>query len=183
MYNQILLPTDGSAGMDDVVDHAAELAATHGASVHVLYVVDAASFSSLPMETSWEGISELLHDEGRSALDAAERLVGDRAPVERATVEGSPSSEIVSYARENGCDLVVMGTHGRGGINRLLLGSVAERVVRTAEVPVLTVRVEGPESAEAVVVEERAEATDEPTAEERTPDRGNREPTPDPGVR
>jgi nucleotide-binding universal stress UspA family protein len=62
-------------------------------------------------------------------------------PVETAVLEGSPSREIVRYAEAQDCDLVVMGTHGRGGIDRLLLGSVAERVVRASEVPVLTVRV------------------------------------------
>jgi nucleotide-binding universal stress UspA family protein len=61
---------------------------------------------------------------------------------ERATREGDPSAGIVAYADERGCDLIVVGTHGRGGVDRLLFGSVAERVVRTATGPVLTVRVE-----------------------------------------
>jgi len=59
--------------------------------------------------------------------------------VETTTVEGRPSREIVSVAREEGVDCIVMGTHGRAGIDRLILGSVAERVVRTAPVPVVTV--------------------------------------------
>jgi len=144
MYKRILLPTDGSAGMDSVIDHAADLAAQHDALIHGLYVVDSTSFTSLPMETSWEGISDLLEQEGDNALNEVERIVGDRAQVERVVVEGSPSGEIVSHAREDDCDLIVMGTHGRGGIDRLLLGSVAERVVRTSNVPVLTVRVSDP---------------------------------------
>jgi len=76
------------------------------------------------------------------ALDMVERLVADDVTVTRATAEGSPSREIVEYANQHGCDLIVMGTHGRGGIDRLLLGSVAERVVRSAHVPVVTVPVE-----------------------------------------
>jgi nucleotide-binding universal stress UspA family protein len=144
MYNCVLLPTDGSAEMEPVVDHAAALADRDDASIHALYVVDAASFSSLPMETSWEGISELLYEEGTAALNELERLVGDRAPVERVVVEGKPSATIVEHAAEDDCDLIVMGTHGRGGIDRLLLGSVAERVVRRSTVPVMTVRVEEP---------------------------------------
>lgn len=142
MYDRILLPTDGSAGMDRVVDHAADLAAEHDAVVNGLYVIDESSYTNLPMETSWEGISELLREEGDEALDEVERVVGDRAPVERAAVDGSPSRTITEYAAEQDCDIVVMGTHGRGGIDRLLLGSVAERVVRTSTVPVLTVRVD-----------------------------------------
>jgi len=141
MYNRILLPTDGSAGMERVVDHAASLAAEHDALVHGLYVVDATSFTSLPMETSWEGVADLLEEEGAEALNELERIVGERAEVERIISEGTPSRGIVDHARETGCDIVVMGTHGRGGIDRLLLGSVAERVVRTCPIPVLTVRV------------------------------------------
>ena len=140
MYNSILVPTDGSAGMTRVIDHASALADAHDAAVHFLYVVNTASFANLPMETSWESVTTMLRDEGEDALRAAE----DRAGADRVVTamrEGPPSREIVDYAAEEGCDLVVMGTHGRGGLNRLLLGSVAERVVRTLEVPVLTVRV------------------------------------------
>jgi len=86
------------------------------------------------METSWESLATLLRDEGETALDAATDLAtADR--IETALVEGPPSREIVAYATENDCDLIVMGTHGRGGLNRLLLGSVAERVVRSARPP------------------------------------------------
>lgn len=144
MYDRILVPTDGSAGMDQVIEHAARLAAKHDALVHALYVVDTTSLGNLPMETSWNSVSELLREQGQTALTEVERLIGDRSHVERVTTEGAPSEEIVRYAREADCDLIVMGTHGRGGINRLLLGSVAERVVRTASVPVLTVRVDDP---------------------------------------
>ena len=140
MYNCILVPTDGSAGMSRVIDHASDLADAHGAAVHFLYVVNTASFANLPMETSWESVTTMLRDEGEEALRAAEnRSRADR--VVTAMREGPPSREIVGYATEEGCDLIVMGTHGRGGLNRLLLGSVAERVVRSSEVPVLTVRV------------------------------------------
>lgn len=144
MYERILLPTDGSAGMDRVVDHAADLAVTHDALIHALYVIDTGSFTNLPMETSLDSISGVLEEEGQAALNEVERLVGERAQVERVLTEGKPSDKIVAHAREDDCDLVVMGTHGRGGIDRLLLGSVAERVVRTSRVPVLTVRVTDP---------------------------------------
>lgn len=142
MYGRILVPTDGSAGMERVVGHAADLARVHDAELHLLYVVNTASFANLPMETSWEGVSEMLHEEGEAALDEAESTAGD-VPIQRILREGTPSREIVSYAGQEDCDLVCMGTHGRGGLNRLLLGSVAERVVRSSEVPVLTVRVGG----------------------------------------
>ncbi|MEF8907324.1 MAG: universal stress protein [Haloarculaceae archaeon] len=139
MYDDILLPTDGSAGMETVIDHAGRLAAEHGARVHALYVVDTASLSDLPVEGTFEGVSRQLNTEGGRALaDVEERL---DAPVERTLREGSPAREIVAYAAEEDCDVVVMGTHGRTGVDRLILGSVAERVVRSSPVPVLTVRV------------------------------------------
>jgi nucleotide-binding universal stress UspA family protein len=140
MYERILVPTDGSEGMDRVVEHAVGLARRHGATLDLVYVVDTAAFANLPMETSWEGIRESLREEGATALEAAEAVV-EGVPSERHVLEGGPSREIVDYAERSGADLVVMGTHGRGGLNRLLLGSVAERVVRSSPVPVLTIRV------------------------------------------
>jgi len=142
-YERILVPTDGSEETRQAVEHAIDLAAEHDATVHALYVVNSASFSGLPMESSWESVAAMMNEEGAAALDDVEQLgVEHGVPVERALVDGSPSREIVRYAEDEGCDLVVMGTHGRGGIDRLLLGSVTEKVVRSSSVPVLTVRVE-----------------------------------------
>jgi len=141
LYDRILLPTDGSAGTDRVIEHAGELARAHDATIDALYVVDATNFTGLPMETSWNGVRQILESEGETALGEVERLLGDDVALETHTVEGTPSSEIVAFAREHDIDLVVMGTHGRGGIDRLLLGSVAERVVRGSPVPVTTVGV------------------------------------------
>ncbi|WP_435153937.1 universal stress protein [Haladaptatus sp. DFWS20] len=156
MYDRILVPTDGSAETERVVEHAAELAEAHGAELHAVYVINSATFASLPMETSWEGISDMLQEEGESALEDVRRVAG-RYDVDLTThlVEGPPNKEIVRHAEREGFDLIVMGTHGRGGIDRLLLGSVAERVVRASTVPVLTVRVEKTETtAKAETVEE-----------------------------
>jgi len=142
MYDRILVPTDGSSGVERALCHALDLAKRHGATVHAIYVVDSAGYSSLPMETSWEGISDMLRDEGEAALDRVRELADERdVPLDTDIVDGSPSREIVRVAEDDGADLIVMGTHGRGGLDRLLLGSVAERVVRSAPVPVLTVRV------------------------------------------
>jgi nucleotide-binding universal stress UspA family protein len=142
MYERILVPTDGSAGVERAIEQAARLAAVHGAEVHSIYVLNTANFASLPMETSWEGVSDMLREDGEEALERVRNIVrGYDVPVRTHLIEGSPSREIVDFAVEEGCDLIVMGTHGRGGIDRLLLGSVAERVVRGSPVPVLTVRV------------------------------------------
>lgn len=140
MYENILLPTDGSNSMGPVVGHARQLAEVHGATIHVLFVVNTTALADLPMESSREGINSALHKQGQQAIDAVLDLLGD-VPTETAVVDGSPSTEIIDYAEETACDVIVMGTHGRTGVDRLLLGSVAGRVVRSAPVPVLTVRV------------------------------------------
>ncbi len=143
MYDHVLLPTDGSAGMERVIDHAGSLAERHDATLHALYVVNTASLNNLPMESSFDAVSQGLREEGDAALSSVRRLVPEGVPLETTTVDGSPAREIVDYATDQGCDLIVMGTHGRSGVDRLLLGSVAERVVRRSPVPVLTVRVTG----------------------------------------
>ncbi|MBX0294511.1 universal stress protein [Haloarcula nitratireducens] len=140
MYDRILVPTDGSAGMGGVVRHAVELAAFHDAEIHGLYVVETGRYSTLPVKTGWENLTEMLREEGETALDDLRERTGDVA-VETVTRDGVPSTAIVEYALDADCDAIVMGTHGRGGIDRLLLGSVAERVVRASPVPVTTVPV------------------------------------------
>jgi nucleotide-binding universal stress UspA family protein len=140
MYDSILLPTDGSEGMARVIEHAAGLARHHGATIHAVHIVDTATMSRMPMETSWEAVSGMLREEGERALDQVQDSTGDVA-VEGSMTEGVPSKEIVDYAESHDVDLIVMGTHGRGGLDRLLLGSVAERVIRTAPVPVMTIQV------------------------------------------
>ena len=144
LYDRILVPTDGSPKGARVVAHALDIAAVHDASVHALHVVDTASYAGMPMEGSWEGVDKLLRSDARNAVTRIEEIAAATSvDIETAVVDGSPSREIIRYAEENDCDLIVMGTHGRGGINRLLLGSVTEKVVRGASVPVLTMRLDG----------------------------------------
>ncbi len=140
MYDKILLPTDGSEGMDDVIEHAVSLAEQHDATLHALYVVNTASLSDLPIDSSWEGINDALTREGKHAMEQVEEIAGG-VELETAMVDGSPAKEIVNYATEESVDVIVMGTSGRSGVDRLLLGSVAERVVRSSPIPVLTIRV------------------------------------------
>jgi nucleotide-binding universal stress UspA family protein len=163
MYDTILVPTDGSEGSTRVVEHAVKLATVHGATVHALYVVNSGTFAGLPMESSWEGLDEMLREDAATATAEVERVAEESGvPVHSCVIEGSPSREIVEYAEREGCDLVVMGTHGRGGLDRLLLGSVAEKVIRASNVPVLTVRV-GP----AVGADAETDATEDASEETR----------------
>ncbi len=141
MYDRILVPTDGSPGVGRAVEHAVDLATIHDATVHAIYVVNSATFAGLPMEASWNGISDVLREEGQEALELVEETAQKTdLPLQTRLIDGSPRRAIVEYADGHDCDLIVMGTHGRGGINRLLMGSVTEGVIRTSDRPVLTVQ-------------------------------------------
>ena len=133
MYDEILLPTDGSAAAEAAVDHAARLATTFGGRVSVLSVVE--PVPAVEMDAA------MVHERLRESADrAVERL--DEAGVETTTTvrDGGAHRAILDCADEVDADLVVMGTHGRTGVGRVLLGSVTERVVRRADTPVLSVR-------------------------------------------
>lgn len=141
MYDDILVPTDGSKGVDRAVEHALNLAEKYDATAHVVYVVNTSAYSTLPADSNWESITAALEEEGEQATgEIAARLRDADVDAETAVEEGVPHKVILGYADENDIDLIVMGTHGKTGLDRLLLGSVTEKVVRASETPVLTVR-------------------------------------------
>jgi nucleotide-binding universal stress UspA family protein len=139
MYAEILVPTDGSPASDAAIEHAIDLADRYDARLHALYVVDGAAYSSL--EAGAEVVVEALESEGEEATGRVADAAAD-AGVECVTSvrSGTAYRSIHDYVDEHDIDVVVMGTHGRKGLDRYLLGSVTERVVRTSDVPVLTVR-------------------------------------------
>jgi len=139
MYDEILVPTDGSPASEAAIEHAIDLAAQYGARLHALYVVDGAAYSTL--EAGSEIVVEALRSEGETATQRVADAAADAGTDTTTTVTtGTAYQSIRDYVAENGIDMIVMGTHGRKGLDRYLLGSVTERVVRTADVPVLTVR-------------------------------------------
>ena len=159
MYERILLPTDGSPAMGAPVEHGIGQAVAHGATVHALYVVDVRAYVMLPEETAGR-VAALLQEAGAEAIDAVrDRVEAADADLDFVgqVVTGVPPDAIVAYADEHDIDLIVMGTQGRTGDENRLLGSVAEAVVRSAEVPVLTVRMGAAElpAEEATVPEEQ----------------------------
>jgi nucleotide-binding universal stress UspA family protein len=141
MFESILLPTDGSQDMTSVVDQTLELASLCDAEIHVLHVVDQRAYLSVP-EDAREQVRETLEQDGQSfTKSVAERALDAGLEVVRELRWGDPAPAILSYAVENDIDVIVMGTHGRTGYERYLLGSVAEKVVRIAPIPVLTIAV------------------------------------------
>lgn len=137
MFDTVVVATDGSKSVSRAVDVALDLASRFDADVHALSVVDAGEVDASPEQLRDE-LEVALETNAEHALATVRERTG--AGVTTAVREGHPAPEICAYAREVGADLVVTGTRGRHGENRLLLGSVAEKVVRTSPVPVLTVR-------------------------------------------
>jgi nucleotide-binding universal stress UspA family protein len=133
----VLVPTDGSDRSEAAAAHAVDLALATDATLHVVHVVDA---GVLPMDGSGAVFDELQRA-GERALDSVvERAEHAGVSTIRASVlSGTPYRAITDYADAEDVALVVMGTHGRTGFDRYLLGSVAERVVRLSDRPVLTV--------------------------------------------
>jgi nucleotide-binding universal stress UspA family protein len=140
MYDTILVPTDGSSAVVEAVERAVDLAERYDATVHALYVVDSSAYGTL--DTSTSVVVDALEDEGETAVTyVADQAEAAGVPAETAVLSGTPHRTIMNYVDDHDVDLVVMGTHGRRGFDRFLLGSVTEKVVRTAPVPVMTVRV------------------------------------------
>jgi len=141
---RILVPIDFSPPARAALSYAAALAQKFGSEVVLLHVVqDLAGF--LPDAVAVAPIAlppaEQLAAAVRQGLEhfvQESKLPG--APLRQEVREGVPHAEIVEFAREERFDLIVMGTHGRGGLSHMLLGSVTEKVMRTAPCPVLTVR-------------------------------------------
>ncbi|CCQ32384.1 UspA domain protein [Halorhabdus tiamatea SARL4B] len=126
MLDRILFPTDGSAGAMSTLEHALDLATDHDATVHVLTVQD-------------EDIEDEDEDAGTELVELAADRVRERGLTPRTAIRsGRPYRQILDYADAEDVDLIVMPTHGRTGLERLLLGSVTARVIRLSDVPVLT---------------------------------------------
>lgn len=137
MIDTVVLTTDGSASADRAVEVSLDLADRFDATIHALYVVDTVEVEASPDQVQ-EDLHEALLDSGHEALETVEERAD--GPVETVVREGDPTDEICEYAREVDADMVATGTRGRHGEHALLLGSVAEAVVRRSPVPVLTVR-------------------------------------------
>lgn len=166
MYDTILFPTDGSHGAEAALEYATEHARQYDAELHALYVAETAfelagvvgkdhggdtspmvgehrDSDTSPMIGDADERLDALLEAGRVIVAEVADAVGNTVSVTTAVREGRPYQTILEYADTEDIDLIVMGTHGRTGVERYLLGSVTEKVVRTAEVPVLTVRLGG----------------------------------------
>ncbi|MCX6693360.1 MAG: universal stress protein [Methanomicrobiales archaeon] len=141
MFKNILVAIDGSKVSERALQAAIEEARIRHAHLHVIYIIETGLFSSLPMDNTWEVMCSLLEKEGKMALSKANSAAVEAGvKLETAIRQGHAGSEIVRYASEANADLVVVGSHGRSDVDRLLLGSVSSFVVGNCKAAVLVVR-------------------------------------------
>jgi universal stress protein A len=143
---KILLPTDFSNYSAAATKYARELTTKFDAELHILHVLETHLVSTPTFGMGLDlpkYVSESKAAAEKSLTSVLDPEWSASRTVVKALVEGSPKVEIVAYARKHSIDLIVLATHGRSGLAHVLMGSVAESVVRTAPCPVLTVRPEG----------------------------------------
>jgi nucleotide-binding universal stress UspA family protein len=140
-YDDVLVPTDGSGPAAAALDHAIAVAAAYDATIHAVNVVDVGALAAGSDVTPATRLLEQLKERGEDATgDIADRAREADVNAVTAVREGFPGPDLLEYVEESGIDFVTMGTHGRTGIDRLLVGSTTERLIRRADVPVMSVR-------------------------------------------
>jgi len=141
LFRNIVIATDGSKNAQVAISHGIEFAKLSGAIIHALHVVNTPSAISESWTAGKETIYKIMKNDGQKAVSKIKKI-GEASGVEvrEVLLEGYPSSEIIDFAENNNIDLIVMGTLGATGLERFLMGSVAEKVVRGSKVPVLVVR-------------------------------------------
>jgi universal stress protein A len=146
MFKKILVPLDFSDYTDEIINVAVRIAEKFGSTIHLLHVIPNMDYFT-PYESflSTENLVNVQRDIEREVGKDMEAVAGNikEIPVTKAIHTGVAFLEIIDYVRTETIDLVVMGTHGRGGLEHILLGSVAEKVVRRSPCPVLTIRPAG----------------------------------------
>lgn len=142
MFTHILCPIDGSEASQEALDVAAKLAANQAARLTLCSVVDVVKAASMAFgqPSASAACLSALAEEAKTALAEGSERTASIALAKTVRLDGSPADTLVKFATLNGCDLIVIGSHGRGGLPRAFLGSVAEDVMRRAGIPVMIVR-------------------------------------------
>ncbi|MDV2482488.1 universal stress protein [Methanoculleus sp. Wushi-C6] len=141
MFRKILVGIDGSEPANRALETAIREAGVWNAEIHVVYIVESGLFASLPLDNTLEIIYSVLQKEGEDILEGA-RKKGDAAgiPITTHLRQGHAGSQIVSLAEELGADLILLGSYGKSGVDRLLLGSVTDYVVQNSPITTTVVR-------------------------------------------
>jgi len=139
LFGRILIATDGSEKNRAALEEGIRVARTCRASVFVAYVIDTGTFSTMSGDIPLGDTYRVFKSEAEQAFARIQSLAGDMK-VETAILEGRPAAEMVKFAARKKIDLIVIGTQGKRGLERLLLGSVAEEIIRSAPCKVLVVK-------------------------------------------
>ena len=148
MYKKILLPTDGSEYANKAAEHAIIIACQNNAEIIVLNVMETTQLTSLPVEDFTRKVKDMLRQEKINPLENITQVFDehlkdkefkDKIKLTLKQKGGSPADIILQTIQDEDIDMVIMGTSGKKGIERFLLGSVTEKVVRNSKCPVLTV--------------------------------------------
>ena len=139
---KILIATDGSETANEAADFGIEMVGCSGAKIFALYVIDVTPYRSVSLDKIWS--KETLDEFEKAGYEATAYIekIGKAAGVEVETrvLKGHPAEKIISFAEDNNIDMIIVGSLGKGGYERVVLGSVSEKIVRHSKVPVLVVR-------------------------------------------
>lgn len=139
---QILIATDGSETAKEAADFGMEMVGCSGAKVYAVYVIETTPYRSVPLDQIWskETLDEFerVGHEATSYIEKIGKAVG--AEVESRVLKGNPAEKILSFAEDNNIDMIIVGSLGKSGYERVLVGSVSDKIIRHAKVPVLVVR-------------------------------------------
>ena len=140
-FESILIPTDASEANKKVIDKGLSLARLLGAKVTILFVVDTSTFRDVPPDELITTLRGHMEAKGNELLDEIEEEAEELGvEMEKSIVNGEPTKTIIEESEDH--DLIVIGTHGRSGLSRLLVGSTSEIIIRQAKCPVMVVRIE-----------------------------------------
>jgi nucleotide-binding universal stress UspA family protein len=142
VLRKVLIATDGSENAEKAANFGVQIAELSGAKVYAVYVIDTTPYYSIPLDEVWsKEVYEQLEKMGSEITSDVENTAKTAGlEAESLVLKGDPAEKIVNFAEEQNVDMIVVGSHGIGGFERLVIGSVSEKVVRHAKVPVLVVR-------------------------------------------
>ena len=139
MYKKILVPTDGSEFAKKAQKHALFLAKVSGAEIIAVSVTENNFVNGLPLDDEVYQLNQILNERSQENLDEFDKLNEEDIKINHVIREGSPARVILDVAAEEQVDLIVMGSSGKSGFDRFIMGSVADKVVNSAKCAVLIV--------------------------------------------
>jgi len=141
MFRTILVAVDGSDTARAAFRQAIEEAKVWQADLKTIYVIETGLFTSIPLDNTLEALYNLLEREGQEMIEECDSIASDEGVRHSGFIrQGHAGSEILAFADEHNADLIIVGSHGKSDVDRLLLGSVSEHVIRHSPITTMVVR-------------------------------------------